>query len=210
MIRGDQFSNTKASCSHHGRWAAAIRSLIESEHGRRWATSLSRTIMPQRPYIPLGTLRRVATYPLPPSGVADDKIRQMITDVGLGHLMKSLDEDAAWDHVLSGGEKQRIAFARLFSHRPNLIIMDEATSSLDPASQTQVMNLLIDRLPDAAVVSIAHRPELEAFHNRKLIFEHRPGGSHLVSKNISMATEHIASLQPGKATRLRLLPAVES
>ena len=135
---------------------------------------------------------------------------RLITDVGLGHLMKSLDEDAAWDHVLSGGEKQRIAFARLFSHRPNLIIMDEATSALDPASQTQMMNLLIDRLPDAAVVSIAHRPELEAFHNRKLIFEHRPGGSHLVSKNISMATEHIASLQPGKATRLRLLPAVKS
>src|SRR5207342_2476908 len=80
-------------------------------------------LMPQRPYIPLGSLRRVATYPLTPSGVADNKIRQLITDVGLGHLIKSLDEDAAWDHVLSGGEKQRIAFARLFLHRPNLIIM---------------------------------------------------------------------------------------
>ena len=166
-------------------------------------------LMPQRPYIPLGTLRRVVTYPLASIEVTDDKIRELMADVGLGHLIKSLDEDAAWDHILSGGEKQRIAFARLFLHRPNLVIMDEATSALDPASQTQMMNLLIDRLPDAAIVSIAHRPELEAFHNRKLIFEHRPGGSHLISENISIPTEHVAVLQPGRPTRLRPLPTVE-
>ena len=142
-------------------------------------------LMPQRPYIPLGTLRRVVSYPLASSDVTDDKILELMTSVGLGHLVKNLDEDVAWDHVLSGGEKQRIAFARLFLHRPNLIIMDEATSALDTASQTTMMTLLIDRLPNAAVVSIAHRPELDAFHDRKLIFEHRPGGSHLIAKGIS-------------------------
>jgi putative ATP-binding cassette transporter len=142
-------------------------------------------LMPQRPYIPLGTLRRVITYPLASEEAADDKIRAAMADVGLGYLIESLDEDAAWDHILSGGEKQRIAFARLFLHQPNLVIMDEATSALDAASQTQLMNLLIDRLPDAAIVSIAHRPELDAFHNRKLIFEQRPGGSHLSSKDIA-------------------------
>ena len=142
-------------------------------------------LMPQRPYIPLGTLRRVVTYPLASTEVTDDSVRELMERVGLSYLIKGLDEDAAWDHILSGGEKQRIAFARLFLHRPNLIIMDEATSALDPASQTQMMTLLIDRLPNAAIVSIAHRPELDAFHNRKIIFEHRPGGSHLSSENIS-------------------------
>ena len=157
-------------------------------------TGASIFLMPQRPYIPLGTLRRVVTYPLAPFDVTDDKISELMERVGLGHVIKHLDEDAAWDHLLSGGEKQRIAFARLFLHRPNLIIMDEATSALDPASQTQMMNLLIDRLPDAAVISIAHRPELEAFHNRKLVFEHRPGGSHLISDGFAPPTE--AALQP--------------
>ena len=152
--------------------------------------------MPQRPYIPLGTLRRVVTYPLASSEVTDDKLRELIDRVGLGYLTKNLDEDVAWDHILSGGEKQRIAFARLFLHRPNLIIMDEATSALDPGSQTLMMKLLIDRLPDAAIVSIAHRPELDAFHNRKIIFEHRPDGSHLIDEDVSRPTEHVAALQP--------------
>ena len=170
-------------------------------------TGVKMFLMPQRPYIPLGTLRRVITYPLAPTEVTNDAIRELTESVGLGHLVKSLDEDSAWDHVLSGGEKQRIAFARLFLHRPNLIIMDEATSALDPASQTQLMNLLIDRIPDAAVVSIAHRPELEAFHDRKLVFEHRPGGSHLSSENTATHGEHVAALQPGRSSRWRPVSA---
>jgi putative ATP-binding cassette transporter len=166
-------------------------------------------LMPQRPYIPLGTLRRVVTYPLAPTEVPDDRIRKLMGRVGLGDLIKSLDEDAAWDHVLSGGEKQRIAFARLFLHRPNVIIMDEATSALDPASQAQMMNLLIDRLPDAAVVSIAHRPELDAFHNRKLVFEHRPGGSHLICDSLATPAEHAVALQPRPPNWRRPLRTVE-
>jgi len=151
-------------------------------------------LMPQRPYIPLGTLRRVVSYPLAPSDVSDDTLRSLLADVGLGYLIKNVDEDVAWDHILSGGEKQRIAFARLFLHRPNLIIMDEATSALDPTSQAMLMNLLIERIPGAAIVSIAHRPELDAFHNRKIIFEHRPGGTHLVSEGLSVRAEHRISV----------------
>ncbi len=137
--------------------------------------------MPQRPYIPLGTLRRVATYPLPASSVDDASLHDLMHATGIGYLVARLDDLEPWDQVLSGGEKQRIAFVRLFLHQPHIVIMDEATSSLDPASQAVLMGMVTERLADVAVLSISHRPELEAFHDRRLSFEHRPGGSRLVS-----------------------------
>jgi putative ATP-binding cassette transporter len=100
--------------------------------------------------------------------------------VGLGHFLDRLDEDTGWEHTLSGGEKQRLAFARLFIQRPNLVVMDEATSALDPLSQGVLMRLLLERLPETTVVSVAHRAELEAFHERKLVLEYHPEGARLV------------------------------
>jgi vitamin B12/bleomycin/antimicrobial peptide transport system ATP-binding/permease protein len=138
-------------------------------------------LMPQKPYIPLGTLRRAVTYPLPSIQADHKTISALMTNVGLEYLIKRLDVDAAWDHILSGGEKQRIGFVRLLLHKPDIVVMDEATSALDPASQERLMTLVFEHLPEAAIVSIAHRPELEAFHQRKLVFEHRPGGSRLIS-----------------------------
>jgi vitamin B12/bleomycin/antimicrobial peptide transport system ATP-binding/permease protein len=142
-------------------------------------------LMPQQPYIPLGSLRRVAMYPLPSSAVTEHQLRDVMEFVGLAHLVNRLDVESSWEHILSSGEKQRIAFVRLLLHRPDLVVMDEATSALDPASQEQLMNLVVKALPGAAIISIAHRPELEAFHHRKLVFEHRPGGSRLVSDKYS-------------------------
>lgn len=138
-------------------------------------------LMPQRPYVPLGTLRRAVTYPLSSNEVRDDRIDDLMKRVGLEHLISRLDVDTAWDHILSGGERQRIAFVRLLLHEPDIVVMDEATSALDPASQEMLLNLVAEQLPNAAIISIAHRPELEALHQRKLVFEHRPGGSRLVS-----------------------------
>jgi putative ATP-binding cassette transporter len=141
-------------------------------------------LMPQRPYVPLGPLRRVVTYPLPSDKIDRAMVNDLMRRVGLEYLIERLDIDAAWDHILSGGEKQRIAFVRLLLHKPDIVVMDEATSALDPASQEMLMNLVSQQLPDAAVVSVAHRPELEAFHDRKLVFEHRPGGSRLISDEL--------------------------
>lgn len=141
-------------------------------------------LMPQRPYIPLGSLRRAATYPLSPDEVPTDRLRDLLQRVGLDYLIDRLDQDAAWDHILSGGEKQRLSFVRLLLHQPDIVIMDEATSALDPAAQERMMNLVTDQLSEAAIISIAHRPELEAFHHRKLVFEHRPDGSHVISDDI--------------------------
>jgi putative ATP-binding cassette transporter len=141
-------------------------------------------VMPQRPYIPLGTLRRAATYPLSPDDAPNDTVRELMKTAGLGYLVEHLDEEAPWNRTLSGGECQRIAFVRLLLHQPDIVVMDEATSALDPPSQEYLMKLVAERLPHTAIVSIAHRPELEAFHHRKLVFERRPGGSRMIGDSI--------------------------
>jgi len=138
--------------------------------------------MPQKPYVPLGTLRRAVAYPLSPEEADEAMVRTAVEEVGLGHFLDRLDEDTAtWEHILSGGEKQRLAFARVLIQRPETIIMDEATAALDPPSQEQMMRLLLERLPEATVISVGHRPELEAFHTRKLVLEYRADGARLVS-----------------------------
>jgi putative ATP-binding cassette transporter len=141
-------------------------------------------LMPQRPYIPLGSLRRAATYPLSPDDTPDSVVREMMETAGLGYLVEHLDEEAPWNRTLSGGECQRLAFVRLMLHQPDIVVMDEATSALDPPSQEHLMTLVAERLPKTAIVSIAHRPELEAFHHRKLVFERRPGGSRLIDDSV--------------------------
>jgi vitamin B12/bleomycin/antimicrobial peptide transport system ATP-binding/permease protein len=137
-------------------------------------------LLPQRPYVPIGTLRRAATYPDAAESRGLEEVAAAFEKVGLGHLADRLEEDAPWDHTLSGGEKQRLAFARILLHRPDIIVLDEATSALDPKSQERLMRLLSDDLEDATVVSVGHRPELEAFHSRKIVLEHRRGGAKLV------------------------------
>ena len=138
-------------------------------------------LMPQAPYVPLGTLRRAVTYPLSPEEVDDAVVRATVEEVGLGHFLDRLDEDTTWEHVLSGGEKQRLAFARVLIQRPEIIVMDEATAALDPLGQEQLMQLLLERLPEATIISVGHRAELEAFHTRKLVLEYHADGARLVS-----------------------------
>jgi putative ATP-binding cassette transporter len=137
-------------------------------------------MLPQKPYVPSGTLRRAVAYP----GAAEDwtveQIGEALDTVGLKHLKEKIEEDAPWDQTLSGGEKQRLAFARLFLHRPDIVVLDEATSALDEKSQDKMMALLNKELPKATVISVAHRAELEAFHSRKIVLERRKGGAKLV------------------------------
>ncbi len=161
-------------------------------------------LMPQRPYIPLGSLRRAATYPLSPSDAPDSVLREVMATAGLGYLVEHLDEDAPWNRTLSGGECQRLAFVRLMLHQPDIVVMDEATSALDPPSQEHLMTLVAERLPKTAIVSIAHRPELEAFHHRKLVFERRPGGSRLIDDSVLLPPP--TGLLPRIAAWLRRFP----
>src|ERR1043166_5370018 len=138
-------------------------------------------LMPQKPYIPLGTLRRATTYPQAPEEVDEKEVADTLAMVGLEHLVDKLDdEEAAWDRTLSGGEQQRLAFARLFLHKPDIVVMDEAPSALDPESQAMLMGKLAEHLPKTAIISVGHRPELEQFHERKVNLIRREGGAKLV------------------------------
>jgi putative ATP-binding cassette transporter len=137
-------------------------------------------MLPQRPYMPLGTLRRATSYPLAEDSIKDKDIKDALKAVGLEHIVDRLDDELPWEQTLSGGEKQRLAFARLLIHKPDLIVLDEATSALDPESQEKLMQLLNERMPHATVISVGHRPELEAFHERKLSLEHRKEGAELI------------------------------
>ncbi|MGJ5080342.1 ABC transporter ATP-binding protein/permease [Bradyrhizobium sp. HKCCYLS3013] len=138
-------------------------------------------MLPQRPYVPSGSLRRAVAYP----GAAEDwsvaQVGEALHKVGLDHLKDKIEEEAPWDQTLSGGEKQRLAFARLLLHSPDIVVLDEATSALDEKSQDKMMEMVTSELPKATIVSVAHRVELEAFHSRKIVLERRKGGAKLVS-----------------------------
>src|SRR5438552_2408001 len=138
-------------------------------------------MLPQKPYVPTGTLRRAVAYP----GAAEDwtleGMGEALHKVGLDHLKEKLEEEAPWDQTLSGGEKQRLAFARLLLHNPDIVVLDEATSALDEKSQDKMMEMVTKELPRATIVSVGHRAELEAFHSRKIVLERRKGGAKLVS-----------------------------
>jgi vitamin B12/bleomycin/antimicrobial peptide transport system ATP-binding/permease protein len=137
-------------------------------------------MLPQRPYVPSGTLRRATAYPGAVEDWTAEEIQDVLNKVGLAHLKDKIEEEAPWDQTLSGGEKQRLAFARLFLHNPDIVVLDEATSALDAKSQDKMMELLIKELPKATLVSVAHRDELEAFHSRKIVLARRKGGAKLV------------------------------
>ena len=138
-------------------------------------------LLPQRPYIPIGTLRRAAVYPDAADSRSVEEIAKAFERVGLEHLVERIDEEGPWDQTLSGGEKQRLAFARIFLHNPDIIVLDEATAALDPKSQDKLMELLSSRPEQTTLISVGHRPELEAFHSRKIVLERRRGGAKLVS-----------------------------
>jgi putative ATP-binding cassette transporter len=136
----------------------------------------SALFLPQRPYIPLGTLRQVISYPAMPDAYDQAAYLQALSDAGLPDLAGALDEDANWPQRLSGGEQQRIALARALLAKPAWLFMDEATASLDPESEEDLYRVLKQRLPDTTIVSIAHRPTVAAFHDERLAFQRAAPG----------------------------------
>jgi putative ATP-binding cassette transporter len=139
------------------------------------------SFVPQRPYIPLGTLRDIIAYPAEGNLLAVDRATTVLKDVGLGYLASKVEEDGVrWDQTLSGGERQRLAFARLLIEEPDIIVMDEATAALDIDSEFRLLALLFERLPDATVLSVGHRPGLQELHNRILMLQRRASGGRIV------------------------------
>jgi vitamin B12/bleomycin/antimicrobial peptide transport system ATP-binding/permease protein len=131
--------------------------------------------LPQKPYIPIGTLRDAVKYPDEKSTASDTDIADALQVARLGHLVERLDEEAHWSNVLSGGEQQRLAIARALVFRPDWLFMDEATASLDEANEAAIYTELKKRLPGATLVSIGHRPSLRQWHERHLELRRLPG-----------------------------------
>ncbi|HEY6920133.1 MAG TPA: ABC transporter ATP-binding protein/permease [Methyloceanibacter sp.] len=146
-------------------------------------------VLPQRPYLPLGTLRGALAYPGPETVFPAQVIEEVVEAVGLGDFSDRLDETAYWADKLSGGEQQRLSIARALLQKPQWLFLDEATSALDETAEAELYRLLLERLPKTAIISIGHRSSLVQFHGR--FFELRPDapGGHRLSE----AKNHVAS-----------------
>ena len=130
--------------------------------------------LPQRAYLPLGSLRHALSYPQVDDIADDARLAEVLDAVDLAHLLPRLDDDAPWTQLLSGGEQQRLAIARALLVQPDWLFLDEATATLDPDGEARMYALLRTRLPTATIVSVAHRPALADAHERLLRLE-RPG-----------------------------------
>jgi putative ATP-binding cassette transporter len=180
-----------------GIWPFGSGSIVEP-------AEFNALFLPQRPYFPLGTLHEAVCYPAAAGNFTEDQVRDALSAVGLSTLASRLNESANWAAQLSGGEQQRVAFARALLHKPAWLFLDEATSQLDDVSQTRLYQVLTRRLERSTIVSIAHRDELAAYHPLRVELRSTGDGSRAM-KVIEVAPT-LASAA-GAARRLRSTPA---
>ncbi len=126
-------------------------------------------MLPQRPYFPVGSLKAAIVYPAEAGAFSSERVRDVVIAVGLPQLAARLDEEAHWNRMLSLGEQQRLGLARALLHEPQYLFLDEATASLDEASEAALYKLIEKKLPATTIVSIGHRSTLEAFHQRNVV-----------------------------------------
>jgi putative ATP-binding cassette transporter len=125
----------------------------------------------QRPYLPLGDLRGAVAYPGQADPADDARLQEALRQVNLGHLAGKLGETADWSRILSIGEQQRVAFARVLVNQPKVVFLDEATSATDEGLEHALYTLLRAQLPHSVLVSVGHRSTLETFHSHRLTLD---------------------------------------
>jgi vitamin B12/bleomycin/antimicrobial peptide transport system ATP-binding/permease protein len=126
-------------------------------------------MLPQRPYFPVGSLKAAIVYPAEAEAYSPDQVGDVLIAVGLPQLASRLEEEGHWNRVLSLGEQQRLGLARALLHAPQFLFLDEATASLDEASEAELYRLLEAKLQATTIVSIGHRTTLKAFHRRHVV-----------------------------------------
>jgi vitamin B12/bleomycin/antimicrobial peptide transport system ATP-binding/permease protein len=189
---GDTVLLTGASGSGKSTLVRAIAGIWPFGRGEIRAARDARILfLPQRPYLPIGKLRDVVSYPMSASRLSDETLREALEAVGLGQLGERLDEDTHWALQLSPGEQQRIAFARALVQKPEWLFLDEATSAVDEATEARLYRLLRERLPRTTLFSVGHRATLRRFHARRLMAQ--PGGDGLASIVEVPASTDVAS-----------------
>jgi putative ATP-binding cassette transporter len=129
-------------------------------------------MLPQRPYFPVGSLKAAIVYPAEDSAFDSNRVSDALIAVGLPQLASQMDVEAHWNRMLSLGEQQRLGLARALLLAPQYLFLDEATASLDEASEAELYHLLKDKLPTTTIISIGHRSTLEAFHQRRVVLDH--------------------------------------
>ena len=135
--------------------------------------------IPQRPYVPDGALRDALAYPNPASDYSDEQLTQALKDALLPDLASRLDDHDAWSQILSGGEQQRLAIARVLLKKPAWLFADEATSALDAKAEQTLYERLqaVVHAAGGSLVSVAHRPSVGSFHDRRWTMMPQPAGS---------------------------------
>lgn len=146
--------------------------------------------VPERAYLPAGTLRGALLYPAQSAAVDDAVLREALTEAGLAYLAGRLDEADRWDQTLSNGERQRLAMARLIVQKPDLVILDGATGALDEAGEARLMATLVAVLEGSTLISVGLRPGLEALHDRKLVLTRGETGARLASVPLRTQPAH--------------------
>ncbi len=155
-------------------------------HGRIDLPAGARVLfLPQKPYLPIGTLAEALAYPDTPDTHGETDYREALIACRLPHLVDRLAEQANWSLVLSPGEQQRLAFARALLYRPDWLFLDEATSALDEATEAHLYRLIGERLPGCTIVSIAHKPSVLRYHERRLIID--PAARRVLSEPVPAA-----------------------
>lgn len=136
-------------------------------------------IVPQRAYLPLGTLASATAYPSDPGTWQRAEFERSLAAVGLAHLTPRLDETARWDQVLSSGERQRLAFARILLHKPDTVVLDDALTAVEDTARAGLLSVIIAALPRLTVLSLGQRYEHDGVHRRHLVLERGASGARM-------------------------------
>jgi putative ATP-binding cassette transporter len=173
VAQGERVLLAGASGSGKTTLLRAIAGLWPFGSGTVLLPGVSTLVLSQRPYLPLGTLRAAVCFPRSTADFTTEHVTDGLTRVGLGRLVPEIDGEADWSHVLSLGEQQRVAFARVLLVQPGMLVLDEATSALDPEAEHAMYSLIVLTLPRAIVLSVGHRESLEPHHHRRVVLSRR-------------------------------------